>query len=196
MDIGKIICILGASLPVVAVGGAIALNKVMDPPEEPMFIRRPRSVEEARRFGIARSLCAEGANILIMYAHDIINIADSIDALSLDRASIELEEIAKLIEFDLGKLSEEAERLGRNIPEVRDAVRSAFPPKLGGDIARFLRIMAKEIRESRPDPMVLRNSLEVLGNTWIKSALDSYCECLARAGATCTSHQTVTRPPI
>jgi hypothetical protein len=184
IDIVRVVWTLGAMLPVVAVGGIVSLSRVVDPPEE--FIRRPRTFEESRKIETARELCGEGAHILITYANDIADLADSILAWgNLDRVADELKRIAELIEKGFKTLSDIAERVGDT--QVKEAVKSTFPPKLGSDLARYLSDMARYIVEARPDPIVVYDSLEVLSRVWVNIALDNYCECLKKAGVACTS---------
>jgi hypothetical protein len=186
MDIGNVVCALGAMLPVVVVGGMVALSRVVDPPEE--FVRRPRTFEEAKKIEIARDLCGEGAHIFTTYANDVADLADSVLAGERpERVVEELERIARFIEADFKRLSDKAERVGETMPQVREAVKSVFPPKLGSDLARYLRDLARYIVEVRPDPLVVYDSLEVLSKTWVRIALDGYCECLKKVGVACTS---------
>jgi len=183
VDIRKIAYMLGASIPVVAVGGIIALSKVTDPPNETTPIRSQKSYRDADRVSFARDLCSDGADTLIVYAHEIEEIAEGIvtDTVSLKEIPSELERTAEFIEFDLRKLAEKADKIGAMYPEVRDAVKSAFPQKLGEDVAKTLRDLAVSIKETS-DEIAVYNSLLAVSDYLTKRGLDGYCECLRKAG--------------
>jgi hypothetical protein len=172
----------------VVVGGVTALSRVVDPPEE--FLKRPRTFDEVKKIEVARDLCGEGARILMTYANEIADLADSVIADEKpERIAKELERIARFIEADFKKLSDRADRVGETMPQVRDAVKSVFPLKLGSDIAWYLKdvVKAKYIVETTPEPIMIYNSLEALSEVWTRLALDGYCECLKKAGVACTS---------
>jgi hypothetical protein len=192
MDIEKIMYTLGAALPVIVVGSVITLSKITDPPEEyikpPEFIKPPRTSEEESRLEIARDLCSEGAQILITYMNDLVDLAEAmLGEERPEEIAKELERIAKFIEVDFRKLSDRAEAVGKTMPQVMEAVKSTFPPKLGSDLAEYFRYLARYIVETRPDSLTIHDSLEILSDIWVKRALDEYCECLRKAGVACTS---------
>jgi hypothetical protein len=182
VDIRKIAYMLGASIPVVAVGGIIALSKVTDPPNETTPIRSQKSYRDAERVSLARDLCSDGADTLIIYAHKIEDIAEGIvtGMVSLKEIPTDLERTAEFIEFDLRKLAEKADKIGDRFPDVRDAVKSAFPQKLGEDVAKTLRDLAVSIKETQNE-LAVYNSLLAVSDNLTKRGLDGYCECLRKA---------------
>ena len=176
MDVVKIACLLGASLPIVVVGATVALSETVDPPPEEV------SPEEERR--LARALCTEGARMLVKYGHDIGDMATAVleNRMSHKEVVDKLERMASSLEREILELWRKAEGAEEATQRVVGAVRSfsKMPPE-------YIRTVVKYMSLGELSTEAVQALLKSLSIGMIDVALDSYCTCLRRAGVICTS---------
>jgi len=187
MDIRKIACMLGASIPVVAVGGVIALSKVTDPPNETPHEKRGVSFRQLLPLQ-AGDPCYDGARIFIVHACDLLHTSKEIlvskesrDIIKKQATSV-LERVASGLETDFKNLYDRVDRVANEFPDIRNAVKSAYPDEVVKIQSIIIRQIIEEIENTNITRRTIVKYLEELSDVLIQHALNGYSECISKSG--------------
>jgi hypothetical protein len=187
VDIRKIAYMLGASIPVVAVGGIIALSKVTDPPNETPHGERPVPLPRLLPLQ-AGDPCYDGARIFIAHACDLLHTykeilasKESRDVIKKQATSV-LERVASGLETDFKNLYDRVDRIGKEFPEIRNAVKSAYMDEAIKIQAILIRQIIEEIENTNITRRTIAKYLEELSDVLIQHALNGYSECISKSG--------------
>lgn len=183
MVLEKVLCLVGAALPVAVVGGLAVAKTLVDPPEE--FIKPARTREEQLKRDEARELCSIATDAIVMSLGSVRRALESYVFGPLPKA--ELARALDIAAEDIIRAFEElATRAERALPEVKAAVTAVFPLRIGGELADLLRAYRRLV-EAEEDKMRIYDALLPFCEVWTRRARDDYCECLKKAGVACTS---------
>jgi hypothetical protein len=178
----KVLCLVGATLPVAVVGGLAVAKTLVDPPEE--FMKPARTPGEHFKLKQARELCGIVADAMIS---SLVNVRRALESyVSGTLPKTDLLRALDIAEGDITKAFRELDtRVERAHPDVKEAVTAVFPPRIGGEFVELIKAYRRFV-EMEENTLRVYDALLPFCEVWIKRAKDDYCECLKKAGVACT----------
>jgi len=179
VDVVKIACLLGASIPIIVVGGAVGLGMVVDPDGLLLYRLRLEELpeEERRRTLKAYRVCHELTHLIERTAINLYSeakIADVRGVLVVDGAK----GVAERFEESFKR---EISWLGRDLGVDPYILEDAFYPAVR-DLVYMAKSMLQKV-ESRASPSEIYESAKFNLEVVLSSALDSYVTCLSKLSA-------------
>ena len=176
MDIKKILTVLGASLPVVVVGGIVALNRVADPPEYLLDMLRIYELpeEERRKVYKAYSLCHNLASVIERHAVGLYSMAYAI----AEQRGVVIDETTVVLErFEEGfKTAIRWAAADLGVPSNK--LEKVFSYKAYGGLIDMARAIKSKIERGEP-PYRIYDSAKFYLDEVMRDVRDAFVECLA-----------------
>lgn len=178
MDVWRIVQLLGASIPIIAVGGAVGLSVVADPDGFlPYRLRLDELPEDERRRAYkAYRVCHELTRFIERTAIDLYSDAKIADV----RGVLVVDGVKSVAERLEESFKREISWLAGDLGVDPNILEDAFYPAVR-DLVYMAKSMLQKVERREPPSEIYESAKFNLGGV-LSSAMDSYVMCLSKLG--------------